>query len=212
MDRFMYTRTLAASDVVTDEFSCTAVYSPLGNSQVNWVVKEMCGCSALIVVSERAIYFAHYFEDLAFCDTRAKPSNFKREVLDALDNGKPHQESLAAHSEEFKHQPGLAAFIITPTTTRSSALLYKAKIDQLKNKVNSIIGIIPDLISYVPETVRQVLCWGPTPLAQLFFSMIQTIRQLIPRNLPKFGLKRETHTPIQILRPHLHIWIFHLHI
>ena len=124
MDRFMYTRTLATSSVVMDEFSCTAVYSPLGNSQVNWAVKEMCGCTALIVVSERAMYFTHYFEDLAFCGTRAKPSNFKREVLDALNNGTTHQESLAAHSAEFQRQPGLAAFIITPTTTSSPALLY----------------------------------------------------------------------------------------
>lgn len=197
MDPFMYTRTLAASSVVMDEFSCTAVYSPLGNSQVNWAVKEMCGCSALIVVSERAMYFTHYFEDLAFCGTRAKPSNFKREVLDALDNGTTHQESLAAHSAEFQRQPGLAAFIITPTTTSSPALLYKAKIDQLKNKVNSIIGIIPDVISYVPEDYEASTVLGTNALGTALFQYDPNHQATNPKKLAKVWVERRdayTHT------------------
>lgn len=98
---------------MTDPTSSTAVHSLLDGNQVNWAVKKMCGCSVLIVVSERAMYFTHYFENLAFCGSREEPSNFKHEVLDALDNGATNQESLAAHSVEFGGQPGLAAFIMT---------------------------------------------------------------------------------------------------
>lgn len=41
--RFMFTRTRAASNVVTDDTTSTAVHSVLNGDAVNWAVKEMCG-------------------------------------------------------------------------------------------------------------------------------------------------------------------------
>lgn len=202
MDRFMYTRTLAASNVVTDDSACTAVYSQLDRNQVNWAVKEMCGCSALIAVSERAMYFTHYFETLAFCGTKAEPSNFKREVLDALDNGATHQESLAAHSAEFQRQPGLAAFIMTPTTTRSAALQYKVKIDQLKNKVNSIIGIIPTVIPYKPEDCDTSTVLGTNALGTALFQYVPNHQATDPKKLAKVWVeRRDAYTHSNALAP-----------
>lgn len=190
LDRFMYTRTRAASNVVTDDTSSTAVHSVLNGDAVNWAVKEMCGCSALIVVSESAMYFTHYFENLAFCGTRDQPSNFQREVLNPLDNGAPNQESLAAHQAEFRNQPGLAAFIMTPTTTKSPALQYRVKIDQLKNKVNSIIGIVPGVISYVPEDCETSTVLGTNALGTALFQYDPNHQGTAPRKLAKVWVER----------------------
>lgn len=197
LDQFMYARTRAASNVVTDDTSSTAVHSVLNGDAVNWAVKEMCGCSALIVVSESAMYFTHYFENLAFCGTRAQPSNFQREVLNALDNGATNQESLAAHQAEFRNQPGLAAFIMTPTTTKSAALQYRVKIDQLKNKVNSIIGIVPTVISYVPQDCETSTELGTNALGTALFQYDPNHQGTAPRGLAKVWVERTdayTHT------------------
>lgn len=39
----MFTQTRAASNVVTDDTTSTAVHSVLNGDAVNWAVKEMCG-------------------------------------------------------------------------------------------------------------------------------------------------------------------------
>lgn len=197
LDRFMFTRTRAASNVVTDDTTSTAVHSVLNGNTVNWAVKEMCGCSSLIVVSESAMYFTHYFENLAFCGTSKQPSNFRREVLDALDNGATNQESLAAHEAEFRNRPGLAAFIMTPTTTKSAALQYRKKIDELKDKVNSIIGIVPAVISYVPEDCESSTVLGTNALGTALFQYDPNHQGTDPRGLAKVWVERTdayTHT------------------
>lgn len=160
MNDFMKKQTEAARNVVTDPSQCTAVYSALGESGVNWAVNGMCGCTSLIVVSEKATYFTHYFEDLAFCADAPKSSDFQRQVLGALEDGTSTQESLRHHASDFRDQTGLAAFIMTPTTGKSSSLQYKSKIARLQSKVDEIIGLTPKIISYVPEdgaTSKQLL-------------------------------------------------------
>lgn len=186
----MVTQTKAARNVVTDDTTCTAVHRVLKGDAVNWAVKEMCGCSALIVVSESAMYFTHYFENLAFCGTKDQPSNFKREVLDALDKGATNQESLAAHQAEFRNQPGLRAFIMTPRKKRSAAPLYEPKIEQLKNKVNSIIGIVPNVILYAPLDCDTSEELGTNALGTALFQYDPKHRANTPKGLAKVWIER----------------------
>lgn len=151
LDVFMRSRTNAAPNAATHETTGTAVYSVLGEEPVSWAVKEMCGCSALIVVSEKAVYVTHYFEDLAFCGTNDRPANLKREILDPLEHGALNHRSLAGHAVDFRDQAGLAAFIMTPTKEDSGALQYEGSIRKLKDKVNSLIGMVPTVIPYKAE-------------------------------------------------------------
>lgn len=76
LDTFMYNRTLVADNVVTISSRSTAVHRPLGCTKVNWAVKDMCGCSSLIAVSEKAMYFTHYFKNLAFSSTKSGAFRF----------------------------------------------------------------------------------------------------------------------------------------
>lgn len=190
IDRFMKTQAELAQNVVIDDTTCTAVYSSLAEQAVNWAVKDMCGCSALIVVSEKAMYFTHYFENLAFCGTKEAPSNFKREVLDALDNGAVNQESLAGHSADFRDQPGLGAFIMTPTTEKSSSLKYRIKVQQLQGKVNDIVGITPKIISYKPEDCAFSEILGTNALGAALFQYDPNQRQEDPKKLAKVWVER----------------------
>ena len=167
LDKFMYTQIKAAKNVVFNDTSSTAFYSVLGKGAVG-AVKEMCGCSALMVVSEKAIYFSHYFENLAFCGIDA-PSSFQQEVLDALDKGTPHQPSLRGHASDFKGQKALAAFIMTPTTGKLDSLLYKVKIGIVEEKVHEVIGIVPKVVSYHPKDCEKSSELGTNALGTALF-------------------------------------------
>lgn len=70
-------------------------------------------------------------------------------MLDALNNGAPKQDSFNGHASEFQGQMALAAFAMTPTTGKDAALQYKAKIEQLKAKVSDIVGLVPEVVSYM---------------------------------------------------------------
>lgn len=164
----MYNRTLVADNVVTISSRSTAVHRPLGCTKVNWAVKDMCGCSSLIAVSEKAMYFTHYFKNLAFSSTKSgakfTPSDFQGEDLDPLEKGTTSQQTLRTYSKLFFGQLGLAAFIMTPTKERSSTTLkYADEIRLLQTKVNCIIGITPNVVSFVPEDCdySTVCTWNP---------------------------------------------------
>lgn len=191
IDKFMYDQTLTARNVVFDDTACTAVHDTLEGNAIDLAVKEMCGCSALILVSEKAVYFTHYFENLAFCGTRENPSNFKREVLDALDNGTPTQASLKAHDTDFKDQPGLAGFIMTPTTGKGTdSLQYKKKIEQLQGKVNGLIGIMPTVVPYKPEDCKKSEVLGTNALGTALYKYDPAHKQEEPQALAKVWVER----------------------
>ncbi|KAK5001204.1 hypothetical protein LTR66_000082 [Elasticomyces elasticus] len=191
LDRFMRDRTADAPNVVTVETDCTAVYSALGNSAVSWAVKGMCGCTSLIVVSERAVYFTHYYENLAFCSgIEGVPIKFKKLVLDALENGNEHQESLRGHATDFRDQRGLAAFIMTPTEEDGVKLDYRKRVKQLKEKVNDIIGITPEVVPYKPIDCTDEDVLGTNALGTALFQFDPRQNEMDPRALSKVWIER----------------------
>lgn len=150
----------------------------------------MWGCTSLIVVSEKAVYFTHYFENLAFCGERTAPSDFNGQVLKALDDGTATQESLKRHASDFKDQDGLAAFIMTPTTGKSSSLMYKNKVAQLQSKVNEIIGFSPNIVSYKPEDCETSPVLGTNALGTALFQYDPRQNAEDPKALSKVWVER----------------------
>ncbi|KAI9766487.1 MAG: hypothetical protein M1839_004891 [Geoglossum umbratile] len=141
-------------------------------------LEGLCGCTILVVVSQEAVYFAHFFEDMAFIkgDRRNAPEpDFQGQVLSFLESGLPRLEpgtkrrkkngerydSLKQHADSFK--TGVKAFILTPQNETKDApgdeviyvpgQLYEEQINQLKMKV---LEILPDagIIEYMYQAVN----------------------------------------------------------
>lgn len=192
MDIFMHRQTKDPRDAVFDGSVCTAVYSLLEEVPVHWYLVNMCGCTGLVVVSEKAVFFAHYFENLAFCGSPTEPSDFRTEVLEALGNGNEFHPSLNSLAGQFKGQRGLGAFIMTPTkrSKDSKTALYAEKVERLRRKVKSIIGIRPEVVLYNPEhSLGGVL--GTNALGTALFQYDPDQRKNDPKKLVKVWIERK---------------------
>lgn len=116
---------------------------------ISVAINYLCGCTALIVVSRKGAYVAHYMEDISFSpsdETKAiwGPDNqvtFKRTCIEGLYQGlpctnendisrQPDQESLKAHAGDLANGK---AFIIRPSNGQKDRINpYKPKIAAIK--------------------------------------------------------------------------------
>lgn len=133
----------------------TALFSELGADPINIGLSGLCGCSGLIVMSENAVYFAHFFEDLSFDSGDEEfPADFQGLVIDFLNNGlddQPEvQNSLAANAAAFQGQAGASAFIMTPLKEGGTGPEYADQISQLSATVAQITGLTPTVLIYDP--------------------------------------------------------------
>lgn len=127
----------------------SALYSEIGGSdRVSMGLSGLTGCTALIVMSEQAVYFGHFWETPSF----ESPEDFRDQVTNLLNNGRNEnadvQNSLASHANAFRDVRGGSAFIIWPDPTEYD---YTDMINQLSAQVNTITGITPVLVEYSPE-------------------------------------------------------------
>jgi hypothetical protein len=161
-----------------DGVQSSAVFRSLIDSgPINMGVQILCGCTILVVVSQEAVYFAHYFEDLAFqANEGDPPADFQQQVINFLNNGLPRLDgtgnypSLAANAASF--QTNVNAYIMTPQAEDDNApagqviylpgVRYNDKVIQLKNRVAGILdpqGTL-DLANRIPIVTYQALDAG----------------------------------------------------
>ncbi|KAL3436063.1 hypothetical protein BDV09DRAFT_165849 [Aspergillus tetrazonus] len=70
----------------------SAQFEVLGDEPVEIVLDGLCGCTALLIASRRAVYFAHFFENISFLDSdyannAAARDRFEDIVIRFLDTG-----------------------------------------------------------------------------------------------------------------------------
>ena len=158
--------------LIPDSSTSTSVFQQLGNTKVNIGTNGLCGCTCLFLVSDTAVYAAHYYENLAF-DSGSR--GFNRQVERFLENTGDWEAG-----EDGNKYPGLAkvkghfknentkAYIMTPakdTAGPNNAATFdtsvgeyevpkgrrKAYIQELKNVVNKIMpGLQPEVHRYKP--------------------------------------------------------------
>ncbi|KAN0077789.1 hypothetical protein V8E54_006093 [Elaphomyces granulatus] len=71
----------------------TAKFEPFGQEEFNIGMKDLVGCTGLIVVSSQGAYLAHWWEDPGFNNTR----RLRARALKGLKEGLRFHPSLAAH-------------------------------------------------------------------------------------------------------------------
>ncbi|KAL8825297.1 MAG: hypothetical protein Q9170_007850 [Blastenia crenularia] len=121
---------------------------------------RLTGCTALIVMSEKAVWFGHFWETLAY---DGPDEVFQKEVIDFINNGgiqnPDEQQSLAAHADDFKDQAGTSAWILYPVADDVEEddgsvvhVDYKEKNTLLQQEVFKLTGIMATMTEYIPDT------------------------------------------------------------
>ncbi|KAH0553173.1 hypothetical protein GP486_006644 [Trichoglossum hirsutum] len=167
----------------------SAVFLPLtvAGGALKVGLSGLCGCTALVVISGGAVYFAHYFEDLSFqANPGDPPANFDANVVNFLNHGNGAYPGLQAADFNF---PDTRVFVMTPKRgTRT--IVYNALITRLVATVATILPLVPrdnyEIYGYQPPHMntaagnaamdtslgRALFEYDPTgatPQARLFF-------------------------------------------
>lgn len=122
---------------------------------------RLTGCTSLIVMSQKAVWFGHFWEYLAYGGGN---DLFETQIMGLINNGGKEnpdmQQSLQAHAEDFRGQASASAWIIQPekddvlnkdgTETEQD---YTDLNTKLQNVVFVFTGIKAQIDNYVPDKV-----------------------------------------------------------
>lgn len=120
---------------------------------------RLTGCTALIVMSEKAVWFGHFWETLSYDNT---DEVFQAYVIDFINNGgtenPDEQQPLAAHADDFRGQAGTSAWILYPVAGEVKEgdgtfvqVDYSAKNTRLQQEVFRLTGITAAMTEYTPD-------------------------------------------------------------
>ncbi|KAL9089222.1 MAG: hypothetical protein Q9165_005790 [Trypethelium subeluteriae] len=179
-DTFMVAQMGTAQSVIVENGNADIVpnnawFRQLGDTEVNLGVESFSGCITLVVMSEQAVYYTHFFEDTSFptqdSGTPQQPvddfGGFQGNVVDLLDNGRSDytapnlptqiQESLKSHQSSFQNQPGLNAVLFVGKITDTDLWpdgqpMYQDSINTILPQVEGYIGVSPQVVEYVMQS------------------------------------------------------------
>ncbi|RPA72705.1 hypothetical protein BJ508DRAFT_314501 [Ascobolus immersus RN42] len=137
----------------------TAVYRPLGPNAFRIGFKDIKGCTSLVIVSDTAVYMAHYWEgSFATNDADLKGTDFegakgfKKLVLDGLTGPAPQRQvALTPNAKSFG--AGAKGFLIHPKKADEpkNQKAYDEGIASIKATVKKILPSLPlDVVTYDP--------------------------------------------------------------
>lgn len=140
----------------------TAVFKPLGADAFKLGMSDLKGCTALVIVSNTAIYMAHYWEgsfnladqDLVNSGFRLS-QGFQKLVLSGISGSPaavPYQDALAPNAASFK-TPESRGFLIHPNKADEPANQagYDNGIAKIKDAVKKILPTLNlQVVNYDP--------------------------------------------------------------
>lgn len=158
----------------------TSEFLPLEDSQVNFGVTGLCGCTSLVVASTQGVWISHFWEDPSFDDSDDHPyiteeqqqEIFKREVLDVLGpgDGTPEFEGLSQYigqGKPFGPNTYVQAVVITPGEKQQNNMpdnvMYANMVQDIVITVTRLfggdfpnddpgtMGTAVDVIDYLPQ-------------------------------------------------------------
>ncbi|KAK4982521.1 hypothetical protein LTR66_009229 [Elasticomyces elasticus] len=142
IDTYMLNRLESVNliDVFFNDLTSTARMQPLGNAPFPMGLQGLCGCSTLFVMSRRAVYGAHFFEDLAF--TTTSPDRFKAQTINMISGDGSITGEGPSLDPTFFNQPGdkPVAWILTPESDKVPGnQQYPKRIGQIGDQVAALI-------------------------------------------------------------------------
>ncbi|KAI1171627.1 65kDa B protein-domain-containing protein [Nemania sp. FL0916] len=140
----------------------SAQFHLLERTPLTVAIQGLIGCTALILVSHQAVYFAHFWEHEGGFDEYAAPNvenalstTFSQRVLGSLEHGGRWIPSLQQRAEHFTGDE-VRGFIMTPTETlRGAQPTYPYNVQQIQETVDRMVpGVAWDMHLYDPEAAR----------------------------------------------------------
>ena len=116
--------------LISDPSTSTSVFEQFGDEPLHIGTVDLCGCTSLFIVSDKAVYAAHYYESLAFEEDKG----FQNQVIDFLLRKRPWRTGDYGGS-----YPGLAqkaryfdprktkAYIMTPALQVSERVISRGR-------------------------------------------------------------------------------------
>ncbi|KAJ8125543.1 hypothetical protein O1611_g8095 [Lasiodiplodia mahajangana] len=145
--------------------SSSVVFRELANEPVAVGIRDLQGCTSLIIASPTAVYFAHFFEDQGFVAPDDEPDMkepkmrriFKQRVIDRLVKGKnggalnERFQSLTGVSQHFQSDD-THAILMTPfdlyddpdDAMDKSTAAYQHRVGLIKETVMKLIKLPED--------------------------------------------------------------------
>ncbi|ESA41812.1 hypothetical protein GE21DRAFT_9704 [Neurospora crassa] len=139
----------------------TALFTPFdGNEAISVGTSHLCGCTSLVIISQRGVYTTHYWENISFDpddDFRltvkgVKETNeqvFVRTVLTPLQNGASRrtvvsQEKLDPRKIGNAEGDNIRAFLVRPDGPANDQYVedYRQKWSRIKSTVGGIVSLL----------------------------------------------------------------------
>ncbi|RDL34708.1 uncharacterized protein BP5553_07836 [Venustampulla echinocandica] len=128
------------------------------NQRLDMGLQGLHGCTALAIVSQEAVYFAHYFEDLSWDPDTSSQLDFENRVLRFLDEGSPRYNrpwpnnryiGLREVAHHFQH--GVEVHIMTPqlevVDTDDDGVEYVVPVNlHYRNRVMQLMGAVQTIM------------------------------------------------------------------
>ena len=121
---------------------------------------RLTGCTSLIVMSQKGVWFGHFWETLAYMGQ--DDAVFKKQILDLINEGGKDdpdvQQSLKSHADVFRGQPSASAWIIQPEADdvieedgTLTPMNYRPLNTKLQETIFEITGINAQIRDYTPN-------------------------------------------------------------
>lgn len=136
----------------------TAIFTRFdGKNALSVGTSHLCGCTSLIIISQRGVYAAHYWENIAFVTDEAfrltaqetDEEVFERTVIGPIKNGKNLRTRVEQHKLEAskignQESDKVRAFLVRPNKAYKNDLMgeYERKWARIKETVGGIIGLL----------------------------------------------------------------------
>lgn len=136
----------------------TALFTPFdGKEAISVGTSHLCGCTSMVIISQRGVYTTHYWETISFDtadDWRIRPSEtddqvFERTVITPLQKGASRrtiisQEKLDPRKIGNEESDNIRAFLVRPNAPADDTKMgdYERRWDRIKRTVGSIVSLL----------------------------------------------------------------------
>ncbi|KAK8016934.1 hypothetical protein PG993_015123 [Apiospora rasikravindrae] len=165
--------TFRFTDVTGSYDANSAEFKPLGDEPFSYNIVGLTGCTAMVLLSKRGIYIAHYFENIAFNKDRNSPyksqqTAFLHTVQQGLRRGRLNEQVSLASNAIAIDDDSLHGFLIIPKTgpgndnTQIVEDPYREWWEKIKTTVGSILPRLNDPgrwheYKYAPQQEEQIV-------------------------------------------------------
>jgi hypothetical protein len=146
----------------------TADFEEMKGKAFSFAADGLCGCTCLVIISRRAVYFTHYWESISFAPDSewltkygTEEDCFQKTVIQGLKTGvgtptNPEQISLQNQAKLIDDEDIRAWLIIPSTNSEGDTNGYREKWDEIKKVVGDMLPRLKDNSRWTESTYDRI--------------------------------------------------------